>query len=818
MLLAEIILPLATRSNFTYKIKTEQEAFIKNGIRVQVPFGKNKIYTGIVKNSWNVTDTEEYDKYKWVEEVIDEHPIFFDTQFKLLEWVAYYYMSTEGEVLKAALPIGLKPKSKLYIRTTEDTPSLEETITTDKEYLLLEALENTVELSVEEVSEIWNIQGPMPHLRKMEEKGWIALIERVEETYAPKTKSYVSIHPHYQNESKLNETLDTLSRKAPQQENVLMHVITSFLQGNTIGKSELAKMPNVSTQAIAALIEKGILKEEHLAIDRLPETHHQPTVAATTLNPMQEVAYQEMMTSFREQISRPVLLHGVTGSGKTHIYIHLIKEVVKKGKQVLYLLPEISITQQIIDRLRRELGSRIGIYHSRFNDNERVEIWQKICNKQYDVVVGVRSAVFLPFENLGLIIVDEEHERSFKQEEPAPRYHARDVAIWLSHHLQCPILLGSATPSFESFQHTRTGKYTLVSLTKRAIALHLPEIEVVDMKQETKEKKVKGIFSSVLLDKMSQALSRKEQIILFQNRRGYSPYLICTQCGFVPECINCDISLTYHKHKDYARCHYCGHTEYLNDKCPSCFNYTLKRQGAGTERIEEEVKMHFPEAIVERMDLDTTRGKTKFQRLINRLEAREIDILVGTQMVSKGLDFENVTLVGVMNADNLLAYPEFRVFEHAYQMLTQVSGRAGRSIHKGHVVIQTMQPQNPVLQFLQRPYQEFFDFTLPQRQELGYPPFHRLIRIEVHHHQPAFIETESMRLNMILKPIFGDALIGPDYAMIPRVRNIYRMQFLLKLSKQYSLQKVREALHKTFEAYYKEAPAKTLRILVNVDP
>ncbi len=818
MYFAEIILPLAVQSNFTYKLTEVQHKHALPGMRVYVQFGRSKIYTGVIKKIWT-EERQETEAIKFVQELIDEHSIIFEAQFKMMEWIAFYYMCTEGEVLKAALPIGLKPKSDLYICLREGDIDIDTLITDDKEYVLMEALRSSPEINLTEVSEIWGIQNPVTKLKKIEEKGWIKMIHRVEETYKPKTKTYLSLPEVLQkNEYLLQEQLDTLSR-APQQENLMLYVISAHLQGLPCPKAETLKQLNISSAVVSSLVEKGMLREVYLKMDRLPDIPSTSSNKGLVMTVSQLEVFRQIKESFYTRPELPVLLNGITGSGKTLIYIHLIREVIQSGKQVLYLLPEISITQQIIDRVKREIGARVGVYHSRFSNNERVEIWQKICAKQYDLVIGVRSAIFLPFESLGLIIVDEEHDRSFKQEEPAPRYHARDVAIWIGSQFKCPVLLGSATPSFESFTNAQNGKYFYTELLERAVAsAKLPLIEMVDMREEVKQKRVKGVFSEIMIQNIKNTLLNGEQVILFQNRRGYSPYLLCTVCGHVPECVNCDISLTYHKQKDYARCHYCGHTEYLNEKCPSCANFSLKKQGIGTEKIEEEIKSLFPSMNVERMDLDTTRGKTKFQRLISRLEAREIDILVGTQMVSKGLDFENVTLVGVVSADNLLTYPDFRVHEYAYQMLTQVSGRAGRSTKQGKVIIQSFQPNNQVLSSLHSAYSKFYEATASQRKDLLYPPFTRLIEITLQHPLRGFIETEALRLNTFLKPIFGDMLLGPDYATVPRVRNMYRMQFLLKLQKNFSLSKVRQFVLSSIEAYYKAAPNKTLRILLNVDP
>ena len=834
MILAEVILPLPVQSNYSYIVRPEQIPYALAGKRVLVPFGKSKIYTGVIKRVYQVEGYDDAPQLRDIQEITDEYPIIFDLQFRLFEWIAFYYMCTEGEVLKAALPIGLKPKSNLYVYLADEVSDIDELLHPDieqtlfgveknydrydeREIMLLEALLNQNEMSEDAVGELWDTETPSPKLKKMQEKGLIRLKQKVIETYKPKTRSFIKVSPAYQTEAQMNVAFEALKR-AHAQENLFMRLVSAHLKGELLPKSETLKALKTSDSVFKGLVEKGFAMEEQLELERLPILENSSPLREITLNEYQEQCYKEIKASFDENPTKPVLLHGVTGSGKTHVYTHLIKEYLQKGMQVLYLLPEISVTQQIIGRVKRELGSTVGVYHSRFNDNERVEIWHKVCTHQYNVVIGVRSAVFLPFENLGLIIVDEEHDRSFKQDEPAPRYNARDLAIWLSTVCKAPILLGSATPSFETYHNAITGKYTLVELKKRAIAAQLPEVKLVDMKEQTKKKLLKGIFSSDLYFAMKETLEKGEQVILFQNRRGYSPFLICTNCGHVPECVNCDISLTFHKHQNYAKCHYCGHTEELNLECPSCGNMTLKKQGAGTERIEEQVQELFPEFKVERMDLDTTRGKNKFQQLIQRLENKEIDVLVGTQMVSKGLDFENVTLVGIVNADNSLSYPDFRVYETAYQTLTQVSGRAGRSKRKGRVIIQTMQPNNQVLTSITQEYEKFYNLSIASREELRYPPFTRLIRLEMQHAEEAFIMQEGERLRSFLAPVFGDSLLGPDFMGIPRIRNIYRMQCLIKINKKASPQKIRQALIQVIEQYYHAAPTKTMRIFIDIDP
>ncbi len=817
---AEIILPLALKSNFTYLPTKEQVPQLLTGVRVLVNFGKNKIYTGVVRRLLEENRPDILNKLKPIEDILDERPILHETQFKLFEWIASYYMCTQGEVLKAALPAGLKPESALRVAMVEGL-NWEALETTGKEYMLLDALSIQPVLNFKEVAAIWDILNPTPRLRIMEAKGWIRLYQEVEERYKPKYKTFLRLADEYTAEDKLREALDLLDKpKTQRQESLLMRIISDFHRGKPSPKSETLKETGMSSSVAKALLTKGFIVEDKVRVDRLELYGYLEKSKHIELNPDQATVLTAIQASIEANRSKPVLLHGITGSGKTHIYIELIKETLAQKKQILYLLPEITLTKQIIDRIKTEFGDRVGIYHSRFNDQERVEIWQKVCNNAYDIVIGVRSAVFLPFSDLGLIVVDEEHDHSFKQNEPAPRYQARDLAIFYAQMIGCPIVLGSATPSFESYFNALHGKYTMVELHKKAIATHPPSLELIDMRQERKNKQIQGIFSQRMLKEIEDTLNRNEQVILFQNRRGYAPYLICQNCGHVPECINCDISLTFHKAKDHLRCHYCGHTDYALQQCGQCGHHSMRRAGIGTERIEEQVQEHFPQAVVERMDVDTTRSKMAFQHLISRFEARQIDILVGTQMVSKGLDFEHVTMVGVVNADNVLTFPDFRAYERAYQLLTQVSGRAGRRLKKGHVFIQTHMPDNIVLKSIvnRAPYRQFFDQELLSRQELGYPPLSRIIRIELVHHDPAFLEKQSLKLDGLLRPYFGTNLLGPDYPLIARVRNQYRMQFMIKLGKNLSVKKVRSLIQELIVIYYQQAEKKSLRIILDADP
>ncbi len=812
----EVILPLSVKSNFYYLIDESTAVQAAPGMRVLVNFGKSKIYTGLIRSVGIEHTQERIRKLKYVEEILDEKPIVTEHQLKLFEWIAFYYMCTPGDVLKAALPAGLKPESSLKVEIQQDL-QWEHLSLDDKTFLLLEALSIQPVLSFKEVAQIWQVANPVPRLKKLQQNGFIKLYQQVEEAYKPKYKTYYKLSDAYANEDALRDAFEEVSR-SPKQESLLMQIVSSFYQDKMLPKTETLKELKVNSESAKSLVKKGYVEEVSVQIDRLAFLGYEKEPNTVTLTPPQQLVTDQIAAFHKENPSTPVLLHGITGSGKTHIYIDQIKKCISDGKQALYLLPEITLTKQIIDKVKAELGKNVGVYHSKFNDQERVEIWLKVLRKELDVVIGVRSSIFLPFQKLGLIIVDEEHDYSFKQYDPAPRYNARDVAIYYSSLLSIPIVLGSATPAFESYTNALQGKYHLISLKQRAINAKLPELELVDMRSQRKGGNMQGIFSNRLCEEITARLENEEQVILFQNRRGYSPYLICETCGSVPQCINCDISLTYHKGKQQLRCHYCGYTHYNLSSCEYCGNYTLKKAGIGTEKIEEQVSELFPDARVARMDLDTTRSKMGFHHMIQKFEDKQIDILVGTQMVSKGLDFPNVTLVGVINADHLLSFPDFRNYERAYQLLKQVSGRAGRSQKKGKVIIQTLSPDNIVLTHLEKSYEEFYEHELPGRKPLAYPPFSRLIRIEIHHKDNRFLEAESLRLHNLLKPSFGKNLLGPEFNLVPRVRNLYRMHFLLKVSKKVPAQDVRSVIQDRIAQYYESAPQKSLRILIDVDP
>ncbi len=821
-LVAEVILPVPVKSNFDYRVPPDQVDKAVPGMRVVVPFGRNKIYTGVIKRVRNADQEEEgistetLRKLKYIDRFPDDEQVLRQGQLDLYAWIAHYYFCTEGEVHKAALPAGLKLESEMVVEWGW-VDNWEDLNLGNKDFNLMKQLESKRRINLADAAQIMELQGPLPRLRNLENLGLLKLVHRLKDGYQPKMVRFLELAPMYRDEGKLHDVFNSF-KNAPKQEEVMMLIVSEYFQKRPMAAADLRKRVKGADGPIAALVEKGILREFDVPEERLAMIAYADKNKDITFTDEQVAGLAAIRKSFEEQPEKPVLLHGITGSGKTHLYIEIIKDALARDEQVLYLLPEIALTQQIIDKVKSEFGEDVGVYHSRFSDNERVEIWQKVVMSEYKIVIGVRSAIFLPFKKLGLIVIDEEHDHSFKQAEPNPRYNARDVAIFAARLLHLRVLLGSATPSFETYYNARQGKFTLVELKHRAVEAELPVIQIVDLREQTKQKAMEGHFSKLLLLAVRQALEKREQVILFQNRRGFVPWITCQNCGHVPHCINCDITLTYHKSKKELRCHYCGYIDHQYNKCEKCGSYEIKQIGIGTEKIEEEIKTHFPEARIARMDHDTTRSRTAFLKIIRSLERHEIDILVGTQMVSKGLDFENVTLVGVIEADLMLNMGEFRAHEQAYQMLTQVSGRAGRNAKKGKVLIQTYMPDNPVLKLLQKPYGILYDLEMQNRLLLHYPPYTRLIRIELRHKNQLFLESQAEAIRNILLSSFGDALLGPEYPYITRLRNEYRQVALLKIPRNSSVDKVRIALAERIDMYYQAAPQKTLRIMVDVDP
>ena len=752
----DVILPLPLDGVFTYSVPSSLEEQVRMGLRVLVPFGRNKTYVGII-SSIHHQAPEGY-QTKDILQVLDVSPILLDSQLKLWNWIAEYYMSPIGEVYKAALPSGLK----------------------------------------------------------------------AEDGYRPKTELYIRLTEKFQNEQALHVALNMLQRAGKQLTAFVEYLALSHwdtLSGQScqepvveITRDELVNSSHASLQTVNALIKRGILETYELEVGRLNCSGQPHLENIKPLSPAQQDAYNQIQFSFLKK--NVTLLHGVTSSGKTEIYIHLIRQALEQKKQVLYLLPEIALTVQIMQRLQHVFGNRLGIYHSKYSDAERVEIWQKqLSSNPYDVILGARSAVLLPFQNLGLVIIDEEHETSYKQQEPAPRYHARSTAIVLAQMFRAKTLLGTATPSLDTYHNAMTGKYGLVTLQERYKGIELPEIQVVDIKDLQRRKMMNGPFSPLLLSKAREALERGEQVILFQNRRGYAPVIECKQCGWVPRCQHCDVSLTLHRNLNQLTCHYCGYTYQVPTECPACGCKELRAKGYGTEKIEAEVQDIFPEARIARMDLDTTRSRHAYERIISDFSAGRTNILIGTQMVSKGLDFDKVSVVGILNADSMLSFPDFRAYEHAYMMMAQVSGRAGRKGKQGLVVLQTKSPDLPVIDYIVRnDYPAFYKFLMAERQQFHYPPCYRLVYIFLKHRHDALVESASIEIGSRLRQWFGARVLGPDKPPVAKVKSLSIRKLVLKIELGINMSEVRKYLILAQQQMLQDKRYNSLQIYFDVDP
>lgn len=805
-LFADLILPVPVNQLFTYRVPRSINALVKNGARVVVPFGKNRILTGVVAKI-HQTPPSKY-RAKYIAELLDDEPLVTPYQLELFQWMADYYLCSIGEVLNIALPAGLKitSQSKIQFNPDFDYPDL----LTPEEATILEEIKQYQSLTYEELGKRVGDQNVNGTIKSLIGKRAILLFEEVREKYQPKIVKKLRLKSSYEVRENLFELIGSLDKLPKQQEVVMRYVSQVPIQNepyanrNGIEKSALARAEDLSESSLSTLIKKGVFEEFEVTVARFAETDARFTTSAVIqLTDVQQKAADEIIAHF--QTKDAVLLHGITGSGKTEVYIHLAQQVLANASQVLLLLPEIALTTQMVVRLKKVFGDQLGIYHSKFSDNERVEIWKGVVSGKYQLVVGVRSAIFLPFDNLGLIIVDEEHESSYKQYDPAPRYHARDVSMVIAQKQHAKVLLGSATPALETYYQALHGRYGLVKLTQRYANATLPQFVLIDTKLEKKQRKMKSEFSSVLMEELQENLNNNQQSIIFQNRRGYSPYLQCEECAWIGECQNCAVSLTYHQRDAELRCHYCGHKESVPKTCPSCGSVKVRTVGYGTEKLEDQLKIFFPAARVSRMDLDTTRAKNAYQQLIEDVEKGNVDILVGTQMISKGLDFEKVNLVGIFDADRMIHFPDFRSAERAFQLITQVSGRAGRRERQGRVLIQTGNPSQPILQrVINNDYVGMYEEEIKERETFSYPPFTRLIKLIVKHPEVETSLKAAQQLAAVLVEKMGSGrVLGPEPPLVERVRNQYLFEILIKLerekinikaAKQFILDKVTDIL------------------------
>ena len=812
-LFVDVILPLYIAKTYTYRVPAEWNDQVAVGKRVIVQFGRNKIYAGIIHQI--STEAPLGYEAKYILNVIDQAPILEQGQLALWEWMSAYYMCYLGEVMQAALPAALKMASETKI-TASSREDLDRSALSDKAYLIMEALDVAGELSINDIIKLLGQNSVFPLLKKLFEDGYILISEEIKDRYVPKRKAVLRLAERFQDGENLRVLLDSLNR-APKQQDAVLALMQLRKRQQEVSRQDLMEASGVSSGVITALIEKEVFCVEEKIVSRLAGEEIEIT-ADFTLNPTQQAAYDQIKSQFSQK--DVVLLHGVTASGKTQLYIRLIEETIAQGKTALYLLPEIALTTQITDRLKLHFGEKLGVYHSKFNDNERAEVWHKVMKGEYQVVIGARSSIFLPFQQLGLIVVDEEHESSYKQYDPAPRYHARDTAIYLAHLQKAKVLLGSATPSIESYYNAKAQKYGLVELSERFGDSQLPDIQVINVAEAGKKEQMFSYFSAPLLQAITDTIERKEQVILFQNRRGHTPFMQCNTCGWVAKCVNCDVSLTYHKATNHLHCHYCGHSEPPVQVCPACGMPHIESKGFGTERVEEELELLLPNARIGRLDLDSTKGKHGFDKVITAFDEHEFDILVGTQMVAKGLDFGRVSLIGIINADAMINFPDFRAYERAFSLFSQVAGRAGRRQQQGTVMIQTHTPNHRVLeQVIQHNFMDMFMTEVTERKSYQYPPFYRLIKLDVRHTDRQVASDAAVRLANLLRAQLGNRVLGPEPPLISRVRNQFIQTLTLKIERNnVSIVRVKELIQQGITQFGMEKQYKGVRIAIDVDP
>lgn len=820
-LFADIILPVPIRNEFTYRIPFEMNDFILAGMRVVVPFGKSKLYTGIVSKI-HETAPQNY-QAKYVEHLLDEEPIITKNQYQFWRWISGYYMSPIGDVMNAALPSNFKLASEIKIVFHPEFDGKTQGLT-ERQIAIVEALEVQESLDLKTISEIVGIKTIHPIINELIQLRVLISMEELNQKYTPKTALYYFFVEQFQSEEALQVLLAEMEIKKSNSKQIdaliAMLQLGDFSNGYhmPVSKKDLEEK-QISLSALQTLEKKGILFSERLQLDRI-QSFGIELKEKKELSKAQNNALEEIRSNFKTLDY--CLLHGVTGSGKTEIYVELIAEQLELGKQVLFLLPEIALTTQLIQRLSAYFGDLVGVYHSKFNQNERVEIWNHVLKNdptKFRIILGARSSIFLPFQDLGLIIVDEEHESSFKQYDPSPRYQARDSALVLAKLFQAKVLLGSATPAVETYYLAKQGKYGLVELNERFGGIHLPQIFCADIKKERQQKTMKSHFSSFLLENMQNALDNQEQVILFQNRRGYSPSWNCQVCNWTPKCRSCDVSLTYHKHTNSLKCHYCGFTSAPVGTCQSCGSNQLKMSGFGTEKIEEDLQIMFPDKTIARLDLDSTRAKNAYSVIIQEFEERKIDILIGTQMITKGLDFDNVSLVGILDADQLLNRPDFRAFERGYHLMSQVAGRSGRKGKRGTVIIQTGQPEHWIIRrVMEHDYSGFYTNEIVERRNFFYPPFYKLIQITLKHKEKSELLAAANALSFDLREVFKERVIGPEFPIIERIQNLFIMGIKIKIERDAPQARIKEKVQEIIDHFFIQPRHKSVRVLVDVDP
>lgn len=807
-----VILPIPLQRLFTYRITEAESGFLKKGMRIAVPFGKKKIYTALVYK----IHQEEPDAYeaKPIHQILDNTPVVNEMQLKHWEWISDYYMCSLGDVYRAALPSAFLLESETIVFKNPDFE--DDSVLTDDEFLVFDALNQQAQLSILEISTILSKKNIFPLLKTMLSKQAILLKEEIYESYKPKLVKYIKLNEKQTGNAALSGLLETVQRAKQQHQALLTYFSLDAQIRKPLKAKDLQEKAGVSAAVLKGLVDKEILEFYHIQVDRVSFKERDGELKV--LNKFQEQAYKEIETTF--ETKTVTLLHGVTSSGKTEVYAKLIQKQIDLGKQVLFLLPEIALTTQLIGRLKQYFGGRISVFHSKYSMNERVEVYNNVLESKpkAQIVLGARSSLFLPFSNLGLIIVDEEHETSYKQFDPSPRYHARDAAVLLAHMHGAKTLLGSATPSLESYYNATNDKYGLVTLSKRHGEVQLPEIELVDIKEKHRKKRMKGHFSDRLLVEIEEALKNKEQVILFQNRRGFSPVVECETCAVSPECPNCDVSLTFHKFRKELRCHYCNYRQAMPLSCGACGSTKMTTVGFGTEQIELELNELFPDVNVGRMDLDTTRGKYGYQKIIGAFQAQEIDVLVGTQMLSKGLDFGKVSLVGVMNADNMLNFPDFRAHERTFQMMVQVAGRSGRSKKRGKVIIQTFNPYHQILQQVStNDFNGMYKEQLEDRWQFHYPPFYRILKITLRHRDLMTLDNAAEWFGKSLTNAFKDNVLGPTAPNVSRVRNLYIKHITLKIPPKQSLKDTKKHIERIQNTFTAIGAYRSVRLGIDID-